>query len=83
MKKKKKRQVKWSGIPISWRIFQFIVIHTGEGFGVVNKAEIDVFLGKRKKSQTQLRDFRFHLSSISLKIFDPSCPPHIAVFLFY
>ena len=23
---------------------QFIVIHTGEGFGVVNKAEIDVFL---------------------------------------
>ena len=49
MKKKKKRQVKWSGIPISWRIFQFIVIHTGEGFGVVNKAEIDVFLGKKKK----------------------------------
>ena len=24
--------------------FQFIVIHTVEGFGVVNKAEIDVFL---------------------------------------
>ena len=23
---------------------QFIVIHTGEGFGIVNKAEIDVFL---------------------------------------
>ena len=40
-----KRQVRWSGIPISFRIFpQFIVIHTVEGFGVVNKAEIDVFL---------------------------------------
>ena len=23
-----RRQVKWSGIPISWRVFQFIVIHT-------------------------------------------------------
>ena len=34
----------WSGIPISFRIFQFIVIHTVKGFGIVNKAEIDVFL---------------------------------------
>ena len=33
-----KRQVRWSGIPISLRIFQFIVIHT------VNEAEVDVFL---------------------------------------
>ena len=39
-----KRQVRWSGIPISFRIFQFIVIHTVKGFGIVNKAEIDVFL---------------------------------------
>ena len=33
-----------SGIPISFRIFQFIVIHTVKGFVIVNKAEIDVFL---------------------------------------
>ena len=39
-----KRQVRWSGIPISFRIFQFIVSHTVKGFGMVNKAEIDVFL---------------------------------------
>ena len=39
-----RRQVKWSGIPISWRIFQFVVIHTVKGFGIINKAEIDVFL---------------------------------------
>ena len=32
-----KRQATWSGIPISLRIFQFIVIHTVRGFGVVNK----------------------------------------------
>ena len=33
-----------SGISIFCRIFQFVVIHTVKGFGVVNKAEIDVFL---------------------------------------
>ena len=31
-------------MPISFRIFQCIVIHTVKGFGIVDKAEIDVFL---------------------------------------
>ena len=31
-------------MPMSFRISQFLVIHTVEGFGIVNKAEIDVFL---------------------------------------
>ena len=39
-----KRQVRWSGITTSFRIFQFVVIHTVKGFGIVNKAEVDVFL---------------------------------------
>ena len=39
-----RRQVRWSGIPISFRIFLLVVIHTVKGFGIVNKAEIDVFL---------------------------------------
>ena len=30
---------------MSLRIFQFVVIHTVKGFGIVNKAEVDVFLG--------------------------------------
>ena len=38
------RQVKWSGIPISTIFPQFVVIHIVKGFGVINKAEIDVFL---------------------------------------
>ena len=38
------RQVRWSGIPISRRIFHFVVIHTVKSFRVVNEAEIDVFL---------------------------------------
>ena len=39
-----RRQVRWPGIPISWRIFQFVVIHIVKGFSIVNKAEVDDFL---------------------------------------
>ena len=39
-----RRQVRWSGIPISLRIFQFIVIYTVNGFSVINEVEVDVFL---------------------------------------
>ena len=35
----------WSDISISFGIFQFIMIHTVKAFGIVNKAEIVVFLG--------------------------------------
>ena len=37
-------QVRWSGVPICLRILKFVVIHTVKGFGIVNRAEIDVFL---------------------------------------
>ena len=40
----KRQVVWWSGIPMSFWIFQFIVIHTVKGFGIINKAEVDVFL---------------------------------------
>ena len=40
-----RRQVRWSGIPISFKNFpDFVVIHTVKGFGILNKAEVDVFL---------------------------------------
>ena len=39
-----RRQVRWSGVPISLRVFQSVVIHTVKGFGRVNEAEVDVFL---------------------------------------
>ena len=38
-----KRQVRWSGI-LFQNFPQFIGIHPVKGFGIVNKAEIDVFL---------------------------------------
>ena len=34
----------WCGIPVSLRIFQFVVIHTVKGFSIVNEAEVDIFL---------------------------------------
>ena len=35
----------WSGIPISFRTsHSLFVIHTVKGFGIVSKAEVDVFL---------------------------------------
>ena len=37
------RQLRWSGIPISWIIFQFFVIHTVKGFSAVHEAEVDIF----------------------------------------
>ena len=39
-----RRQVRWSSIPISLKIFQFVVIHTFKGFSVVNEAKVVVFL---------------------------------------
>ena len=39
-----RRQVRWSGSPISFRIFHSLLWSTVKGFGIVNKAEVDVFL---------------------------------------
>ena len=39
-----RRQVRWSGGPISWRVFQFVVSHIDKGIGIVNKAKVDIFL---------------------------------------
>ena len=36
--------MRWSGILISFRIFQFVVIHTAKGFKKVNEADVDAFL---------------------------------------
>ena len=35
-----RRQARWSGIPISLRVFQFVIIHTVKGFSVVNEANV-------------------------------------------
>ena len=39
-----RRQARWSGIHVSLRIFQFVVIHIVKSFSTVNEAEVDDFL---------------------------------------
>ena len=39
-----RRQVRWSSIPISLRLFQFVVIHIVKGLDVLSEAEVGVFL---------------------------------------
>ena len=39
-----RRQVRRYGIPISQNFPQFVGIHTVEGFGILNKTEVDAFL---------------------------------------
>ena len=40
-----RRQVRWSGIPISLKSFtKFVMIHIVKGFSIVDETEIDVFL---------------------------------------
>ena len=38
-----RRLVRWLGIPICLRIFQFVVIHIVKGFSIVNEEEVGVF----------------------------------------
>ena len=39
-----RRQVRWSGIPISLIVFHSLLWFTVKGFGIVNETEVDVFL---------------------------------------
>ena len=34
----------WSSIPISFRIFQFVVVHTVKSFNIISKAEVSALL---------------------------------------
>ena len=63
----------WSGIPISFRIFQFVVIHTVKSFGIVNKAEVFLELSyffndpkKYKIVDIQINFLYFKISMISM-----------------
>ena len=44
-----RRQVRWSGIPITLRISQFVVIHTVKGFSILNEAEVGVLANQLQK----------------------------------
>ena len=64
---------------------QFIVIHTVKGFGIVNKAEIDVFLELscftvKQSSFFYLLVLLFHSHASSQIIFFASPSPHPHIF---
>ena len=59
-----RRQVGWSGIPISWRIFQFVVIDAVKGFGIVNKAEVDLWLLLKNENSDTTRS-RFTVATLA------------------
>ena len=61
------RQVRWSGIPISWRIFHnLVVIHTVKGFSVVNERDVDVFSGTHLLFQWSSGCWQFDLCFLCL-----------------
>ena len=71
-----RRQVRWSSIPISWRIFQFVVIHTVNVFSVINEAEVDAFWMWRYHIILQSHSWAYiQRKSFFEKIHGP--PPHL------
>ena len=50
---------------------QFIIIHTVKGFGIVNKAEIDVFLKLYSVLKIVIHAFVFHKTYFSPVISSP------------
>ena len=76
-----RRQVRGFGIPISLRIFQFVVIHIAKGFGVVNKAEIDVFLEPLDFSMIQWMLAIWSL--VPLPFLNPAWASGISRFMYY
>ena len=82
-------QVRWSGIPISFHILflenfqnfpQFLVIHTVKGSGIVNKTEIDVFLGLSCFSMVQWMLAVWSL--VPLPFLNPACTSGSSQFMF-
>ena len=65
-----RRQVRWSGIPISKNFPQFVVIHTVKDFGIVNEAEVDVFL--EFSAFSMIQQILAILSLVSLPFLNPA-----------
>ena len=56
-----RRQVRWSGTPISLRIFQFVVVHTVKDFSIVSEADGNVFRNSLGFSMIQWMSAIWHL----------------------
>ena len=65
-----RRQVKWSGIPFSLRIFQFAVIYTVKDFSIVNEAELAVGILLLSYDPVDVYNLISDSSAFSKSIFD-------------
>ena len=68
-----RRQVKWSGIPISKNFPQFVVIHTVKGISIISKAEVDVFFFWNSLGFSMTQQMLAILSLAPLPFLNPAC----------
>ena len=66
-----RRQVRWSGIPISKNFLQFVVVHTVKCFSVVNEVEVDFFFNSITFSMIQ--QMLAIWSPVPLSFLHPAC----------
>ena len=67
-----RRQVRWSGIPISKNFPQFFVIHIVKGFSVVNEAEVDGFFFWNSLAFSMIQWLLAIWSLVSLPFLNPA-----------
>ena len=76
-----RKQVRWSCIPISLRIFQFVVIYTVKGFSVVNEAKWMFFWNSFVFSMIQW--ILAIWSLVPLPFLNPACTSGSSQFAYY
>ena len=76
-----RRQIRWCGIPISSRIFQFVVIHSIKGFSIVNETEVD-FL-KIPFAYLMIQCMLAIWSLVPLPYLNPACTSGCSRFTYY
>ena len=76
-----RRQVRWSGIPISKNFPQFVVIHTVKGFGVVDEAEVDIFFWNYL-AFSMIQWMLAMWSLVPLPFLNPACTPGSSQFMY-
>ena len=81
-----RRQVRWSGIPISLRIFHrfffFFLTHKVEGFNIVNEAEVDFFFFLEFPCFLYDSPDVDNVVSVSLLFLNPACTSRISWFTY-
>ena len=75
-----KKQLRWSGIPISWRIFQFVLIYTVKGFSIVNEADF-IFWYSLAFSMIQRMLAIWYL--VPLPFLNPACTSGSSQFMYW